>query len=352
LSADHPAVAGWDVQVAGHLCVDLVPALLDAADVTPGRLIEAGPLELRLGGCVGNTGPDLAALGLRTLLVTALGDDALAGTVAALIDAVPGADARVEIVPGATTSYSVVVQPPETDRTFWHHVGANAAFDGRRVDVTAAPLLHVGYLPLLPRLTARAGAGLVRLFEKARLAAVTTSIDMCVVQPGHDTVGWADLLTRVLPLCDVVSPSLDDLRSTLDRPKLETTEAAAWLLERGPAVVAVSDGPRGLVVRTAGSARFAGAEGRRSALLAALPVSWHDRHIEIRPAPGPVVQTTAAGDAVSAALLASVHSGRSLDEGLALVRAAAAHRVAGLGSLATLHGDVGPTSFHAASDER
>jgi sugar/nucleoside kinase (ribokinase family) len=351
VSADDPAVAGWDVQVAGHLCVDLVPRLLDAADVTPGGLIQVGPLDLRLGGCVGNTGPDLAALGLRTLLVTSLGDDVLAGTVAALIDAVPAADARVEIVPGATTSYSVVVQPPGTDRTFWHHVGANASFDGRRVDVGAAPLLHVGYLPLLPRLTERAGVGLVRLFEEARSASVTTSMDMCVVQPGRSTVDWADLLTRVLPLCDVVSPSLDDMRSALAHPGLEAAEAAEWLLERGAAVVAVSDGARGLVVRTAEAPRFAGTKGRWSALLAALPESWHDRQVEVPATPVPVVQTTGAGDAATAALLASLHSGGSLDQGLELVQSAAAHRVAGRGSLAALHGRGQPTSLQAASDE-
>ena len=219
MSADDPAGAGWDVQVAGHLCVDLVPGLLDAAPVTPGSLTEVGPLDLRLGGCVANTGSDLAALGLRTLLVASLGDDVLAGTVSALVDAIPGADARAEIVPGATTSYSIVVQPPGTDRAFWHHVGANASFDGRQVDVAAAPLLHVGYLPLLPRLTARAGAGLVRLFQEARSAAVTTSIDMCVVQPGRSTVDWADLLTgscrcatssaRAWTTCAACSPILD-----------------------------------------------------------------------------------------------------------------------------------------------
>jgi len=352
VSADDPAVARWDVQVAGHLCVDLVPRLLDAADVTPGALIEVGPLDQKLGGCVGNTGPDLAALGLRTLLVASLGDDVLAGTVAALIDGVPGADARVEIMPGATTSYSVVVQPPGTDRTFWHHVGANASFDGRQVDVGDAPLLHVGYLPLLPRLTARAGAELVRLFEEARSAAVTTSVDMCVVQPGRSTVDWADLLTRVLPLCDVVSPSLDDMRSVLAHPGLAVAEAAEWLLERGAAVVAVSDGARGLVVRTAKAARFDGAGGGSSTLLAALPASWHDRQVEVRAAPVPVVQTTGAGDAATAALLASLHSGESLDQGLELVQSAAAHRVAGLGSLAALHGRARRTSLHAASDER
>lgn len=352
MSADDPAGTGWDVQVAGHLCVDLVPGLLDAAPVTPGSLTEVGPLDLRLGGCVANTGSDLAALGLRTLLIASHGDDVLAGTVSALVDAIPGADARAEIVPGATTSYSIVVQPPGTDRAFWHHVGANASFDGRQVDVAAAPLLHVGYLPLLPRLTARAGAGLVRLFQEARSAAATTSIDMCVVQPGRSTVDWADLLTRVLPLCDIVSPSLDDMRSVLAHPGLEAAEAAEWLLERGAAVVAVTDGPRGLVVRTAEASRFAGAEGRRSALLAALPASWHDRRVELPAAPVSVVETTGAGDAATAALLAALHSGMSLDRGLELVQAAAAHRVAGLGSLAGLHGQPQTTTLQAASDER
>lgn len=329
-----PHAGRWDVQVAGHLCIDLVPGLLDSADVTPGRLIQTGPLDLRLGGCVGNTGPDLAGLGLRALLVTSLGDDVLAETVRVMVDAVPGADHRLETVPGGTTSYSVVVEPPGTDRTFWHHVGAIAAFDGRGVDVTAAPLLHVGYLPLLPRLIDRSAAGLVRLFLDARSAAVTTSVDMCVTSSGSGEVDWADLLTRVLPLCDVVSPSTDDMRSALGDPGLPAGEAARWLIERGPAVVMVSDGPRGLVVRTAEASRFASCGA--SSLLAALPASWHDRRLEIPVAPGPVVQTTAAGDAATAALLASLHAGGQLDAGLDLVRRAAAHRVAGLGSLALL----------------
>jgi sugar/nucleoside kinase (ribokinase family) len=345
VTPDDAAAAGWDMQVAGHLCVDLVPALSHAAELTPGRLIQTGPMDLRLGGCVGNTGPDLAALGLRTLLVASLGDDTLAGTVAALIDQVRGADHRLEVVPGGTTSYSVVIQPPDTDRTFWHHVGANTSFDGRQVVVRAAPLLHVGYLPLLPRLTAKGGVELVRLLHEARSAGVTTSIDMCVVEPGRDAVDWPDLLTRVLPLCDVVSPSLDDMRSSLDDPALEASEAATWLLERGAAVVMVTDGPHGLAVRTAGASRFVNAEGGRPALLASLPVSWHDRQLEMPAPSGPVVQTTGAGDAASAALLASLHAGASLDYGLQLVQSAAAHRVAGLGSLAALHG-------HAASDER
>ena len=129
---------------------------------------------------------------------------------------------------------------------------------------------------------------------------------------GPQPIDWADVLTRVLPLCDIVSPSLDDMRSALGDPELDAAEAAEWLLERGAAVVAVTDGPRGLVVRTAGASRFAGAAGERL-LLAALPASWHDRRVDVPAAPGPVVQTTGAGDAATAALLAAVHSGMSLE---------------------------------------
>ena len=143
-------------------------------------------------------------------------------------------------------------------------------------------------------------------------------MDMCVVQPGRSTVDWANLLTRVLPLCDMVSPSLDDMRSVLANPALGAAEAAEWLLERGAAVVVVTDGPRGMVVRTAAAPRFVEREDRRSALLAALPTSWHDRQAELPAVPVPVVETTGAGDAATAALLVAVRSGMPLDQGLEL----------------------------------
>lgn len=50
------------ISVAGHFCVDLVPQL-HSARVEPGQLIEVGPLDVRLGGCVANTGLALRDLG-------------------------------------------------------------------------------------------------------------------------------------------------------------------------------------------------------------------------------------------------------------------------------------------------
>lgn len=51
------------VVIAGHVCVDFIPELPEASAVRPGELLEIGPLTVQAGGCVANTGGDLAALG-------------------------------------------------------------------------------------------------------------------------------------------------------------------------------------------------------------------------------------------------------------------------------------------------
>jgi sugar/nucleoside kinase (ribokinase family) len=316
--------------VAGHICVDLIPSLTGPTDVTPGQLVDVGPLGVRLGGCVGNTGLDLAALGIRSLLVSSVGDDLLSRTVMALVESQGAADHHIEIAPGRTTSYSIVIQPPHEDRTFWHHSGSNTGFDGSSIDLAAARVLHLGYLPLLPRLTEGGGSRLQNLLRKAHAAAVTTSIDMCVVDPKLPPVDWAVLLPDILPMCDILSPSADDLRSALRAPDLSAEEAAEWLVECGSAIAMVSDGSRDLFVRTAKAERFAAAS---SLVLADLPDGWHDRSVRLSPIKGPVVETTGAGDAATAGLLAGIVRGVEFENTVELVLAAAAHRVAGKGPL-------------------
>ena len=50
------------VVVAGHVCVDFIPEIPSGAATEPGELLEVGPLTVAAGGCVANTGGDLAAL--------------------------------------------------------------------------------------------------------------------------------------------------------------------------------------------------------------------------------------------------------------------------------------------------
>src|SRR5512134_1134025 len=85
------------VVVAGHICLDLIPA---PGKPSGGGATEAlgsiGPLALAAGGCVGNTGIAVARLGLPTTLVARVGDDPLGRLLGALVrDAAPGADLRL-----------------------------------------------------------------------------------------------------------------------------------------------------------------------------------------------------------------------------------------------------------------
>ena len=124
------------VIVAGHVCVDLTPALDAPPGMEPGRLIQVGPLAMSAGGCVGNTGAALAALGVPTHLVASAGSDELGRVLIALLAATSADTSGVSRLDGRGTSYTIVVDVPGRDRTFWHHLGANAAFDGTGVIVS------------------------------------------------------------------------------------------------------------------------------------------------------------------------------------------------------------------------
>jgi len=130
--------------VAGHICADLRPGLRGGERIVPGAIADVGPLEIRPGGSVANTGSDLAELGADVLLVADLGDDELGAAVLRALRPAGADCGGIRQVPGMSTSYSLVFESPGTDRSFWHHVGANAGFDGSRVQPQGVDLVHLG----------------------------------------------------------------------------------------------------------------------------------------------------------------------------------------------------------------
>jgi sugar/nucleoside kinase (ribokinase family) len=302
--------------VAGHLCLDVVPALAAVPATGPGELTEIGPARLAPGGCAANTGGDLAALGAPVTVVGDVGDDALADVLVRLLAERGLRTEQVQRVAGASTSYTVVLEPPGRERTFWHHVGANAAFDGSAVALEGASLLHVGYPSLLPALIADGGEPLAALLTRARAAGVITSLDLAVLDP-RDTTDWPALLGRILPLVDVISPSAGDVHGALRLAPEPLAATAERLVGLGAAVAMVTGGAAGLALRTA---------ARAGALLGP---AWADR-AEVLPAPAVEVRTTlGAGDAATAGLLYGVLAGLDPRAALALAARTAATRVAG-----------------------
>ena len=324
------------IVVAGHICLDLTPALGPGAARDPGRLIDVGPLRIGLGGCVANTGLALADLGADVSLHSTVGDDELGRIVADTIARRPGLTADLHVDRDHATSYSLVLEPDGHDRTFWHHTGANAVFTGEHLDVGDAPLLHLGYPPLLPALLADGGAPLEAVLSRARARGATTSLDLAVVDPASavGAVDWPGILKRAVAVTDVLTPSLDDLTSalgpTLGIPPLPAARAAGLyadlLLSWGAAVVAISAGSEGLLLRTAFASRLA----RGGRMLAPLADRWADVSLRVRPVAVPRVTTTnGAGDASTAGLLFALSRGSSPTLAAHLATGTAAAVIAG-----------------------
>ncbi len=323
------------ILVTGHVCLDLMPQLPAPPATTPGMLAEIGPMTVRPGGCVANTGADLAALGASVRLVGAIGDDEFGAALLRALDEPDGRRLALTVVPGATTSYTVVIQPPQGDRTFWHHVGANARFDGSGIELDGADLLHLGYPSILPALLEDAAGPLLGLLGRARAAGLTTSVDLAVIDASSvaATWDWEAILRRMLPLVDVFTPSVDDIVSALQRPFDRTPEAlsslAAELVGAGAAVVGLTAGTSGLLVRTAGAERLR----RAGRVVAPLALAWADRELWVPAVPVEAVSTTGAGDAATAGLLYGLSAGREPEDAAVLAVVAAARRVGGHGAL-------------------
>lgn len=317
----------YRISVAGHLCVDLKPELGPNARISPGRLINVGPLTVVLGGCVPNTGLALRDLGADPELQAAVGDDRLATLVPKLLGDVRR---RLVTVPGST-SYSVVLEPGGADRTFWHHTGSNDAFHPGDVSIDT-DLLHLGYPSLLPTICADVGASLATLFTEARARGVTTSLDLADTDPDGPAgaVDWDTFLTRILPHVDVISPSVDDLRSALRDPREPSLELACeyagWLVERGAAVAMVTAGRHGVALRSGRESRVT--QGGR--VLADQAGQWTGADLAI-PAVPPAGQATStgAGDAASAGLLFALISGWDPSRAIHTAQVAAVARMSG-----------------------
>ena len=315
--------------VVGHICIDLTPAITDAARLAPGRLIDVGPLAVSLGGCVANTARALSNLGLSSRIHATVGDDDLGRLVAAKLAEIDGVAGSPRITGGSSTSYSLVLEPAGADRTFWHHTGANDLFDGADVDMTGIDALHIGYPSLLPRMLDDDAELLLRLLRRARAAGVTTSIDLAVVDPDDTSRDWEAILRAVIAETDVISPSLDDLTSALGPSSAaggDLAEFAARLLGWGAAVVAISDGSAGMLLRTADAARLT----RAGRLLAPLAHAWADATVRMPPvAVETVVTTNGAGDALTAGLLFAIANESSPQVACSVATAAAAAIVSG-----------------------
>ena len=323
-----------DAIVAGHVCLDIIPALPRDARFVPGQMIEIGGTGFAAGGAVANTGVALHRLGVAVCLVGRVGADRygdllrhiLAGHAAHLAEALHH-DAT------AATAHTYILSVPGADRMLVHHAGSNAAFrdtDVSDAQLAAARALHFGYPPTLEQMYRDDGAGTVALLARARAAGVTTSVDMTQIDPAGRTgaADWPAILRRFLPLTDLFLPSVGEMLQLLDPARWRQVAAQGdvatllpargvaalgrALLAMGPALVMLKCGARGLYLCSASAARLAAA-GHAAPRDAA---AWADRELWVPAYPADLVGTNGAGDAAIAGFLMGVLRGYSLSQSL------------------------------------
>lgn len=294
----------YDIQIVGHVCVDLTPLLPAEPNVAPGVLTEVGPMQITIGGAVGNSARTVKALGRRAVLAAAVGADELGRLLQNSLEAeMPGAVFLEQT--SAATSFSVVLAPPGGDRSFWHHTGANDDFDGS-CPLLPSPMLHFGYPTLCPGMTAEAGRPTVELFSRAHAQGSATSLDLAYcadnsVLRGYD---WDAFFHNVLPHTDVFCPSWDDVTSarslSVGVDATAVSLAAEEFLAMGAGVVLLTMGDQGSYLAT-------GDQDALSGLAEALGVcadAWSGVREWIPAAPvDRFVSSNGAGDTFKAAFL-------------------------------------------------
>ena len=317
-----------DVVVAGHIALDILP---DMSMLTPGQVIDAGKvyeignISYSTGGAVSNTGLALHRLGVNVELLAAVGDDWVGQAIMGYVRSFGiGLDENIQVVPGAASPYTVVIEPQNHDRTLLTNTGVYKDYDLSNIDlgrVKAAKLFHLGYPTLLPRLYQDDGAGFLALLRAVKETGVITSIDTSLPPPDSASgrADWRTILSRCLPYVDIFVPSIEEIMYMRRRDdlvgwgdelfgRLEEQYLAGLaeeLLAMGVGVAGFKIGERGLYLSAATEVRrlaFLSAIGQSAAQWAGAVVWQPAFQVDI-------AGTTGAGDAAYAGLLAAMIRG-------------------------------------------
>ena len=324
------------IVVAGHICLDLIPVLRPgAADdgsptrIEPGQLLEAGPVHFSTGGAVANTGLALHRLGLPTTLAGKVGEDLFGSKVLQILRSHSDALADGMLTsPGEATSYTIVISPANTDRSFLHCPGANNTLTPEDLNLSShagAALFHFGYPPLMKAFFEDGGERARGMFRAARDAGMITSLDMALPDPDSPggRVDWGAWLDRVLPEVDIFLPSIDEacfmlgVENNADACEGVGTE----LLAKGAAIVLLKLGELGLDLR---SNELSPELAERLRVLGADALLWSSFRSRVPAFKADARGTTGAGDSAIAGFLAGVVSGDGPVETLELAAAVGA----------------------------
>jgi sugar/nucleoside kinase (ribokinase family) len=332
-----------EVIVAGHICLDIIPAISEKkggmdAFLVPGKLMDIGPAVIATGGAVSNTGLALHRLGSDVQLMGKVGDDQFGAAIMEVLK--KHGESIVDgmiVATGEHSSYTIVINPPQIDRIFLHCTGANDTYSSTDLNaeqLEGVRLFHFGYPPLMRKMYQNQGVELELLLSKVKAKGLTVSLDLAKPDPesAAGAADWRAILSRTLPYVDVFLPSFEEIFYMLHRERYEEmllrapsgdflalvegnllSDISAELLAMGVAVVGLKLGEYGLYVRTAADS------GRLASIGLCAPVkgmidNWSNREMLTPCFKVDMAGTTGAGDCTIAGFLCGMLKGFSLED--------------------------------------
>ena len=275
----------YDVMIAGHLCMDIIPRFPDTGAkniseiMRPGKLVNVNEAMISTGGPVSNTGLNMKKLGNNVSFCARVGDDKFGKMTIELLDETGNADG-VKVAEGKASSYTVAIAPPNIDRIFLHHTGTNDTFASEDLDkdlISQCRHFHFGYPPLMKRICEDDGEELKKVFQIAKEAGATTSCDMALPDPSSPAgkLNWPRILEKILPFIDIYLPSVEETFFMLDpegflKMKKDNDDAdlidvltpadysslADRVLSMGTKMVSLKSGHRGFYLKTSSKDSF------------------------------------------------------------------------------------------------
>jgi sugar/nucleoside kinase (ribokinase family) len=299
-----------DCVLCGSCVVDILvrPVPLETA-IGGGQLLQTDPIEVTTGGVVSNSGIALARLGMRVAAFSYVGDDQWSSVIRDRYAAEGIDTTRLLTHPTAATSTTAVLIDPSGERSFAHCVGAPKQLNKKmfleNLDLFASSRMTlIGYYSLMPNLECDLPEVLAAIRETGCQTALDAAGEGGTMQP----------LDKCLPHLDVYVPSRAEASHQTGRTDpqqiIETFRACG-----APGLLGVK----------------LGADG---ALLSPSAGEFHK--IEQVPPPGPVLDTTGAGDCFYAGLLTGLLRGLDAVQAGRLAAATGACCVTGLGANAGL----------------
>jgi len=327
-----------DVIVAGHICLDIIPdwRIGSIKTIIPGHILEMSGLKLSTGGAVANTGITLKKLGISTTLLGKIGSDAFGKVILEILQKEDKTLVENMIIgKDEISSYTIVLNPPDTDRVFLHYPGTNHTFCANDIPyekIKNSRIFHFGYPPLMKKFYENAGGELVKMFRRVRKMNIITSLDMAMPDPESPAgkIDWYKFLKNVLPMVDIFMPSIDEMLYMLypekfykiseKKERIDVVlldQLARQLIDYGANVVAIKLGGQGLYLRTH--------QIEKSNLSNIInPSQWNYRQLLSPCFATKVKGTTGTGDATIAGFLAQLLDGGEPEKSITLATAVGA----------------------------